>query len=145
MLQEWLGNGGTVLGLGVALALVTPWLRGLGAWGVTVGGAALLGTAVWWEMGMTVPAALAGAGFFALGGWWLWPQLQGSSGQPSREFNQTLTALLTGERAWDAPTLTRLFRIAPPAELPRLRATLRYMQQQQPELRSLLTPFLEEP
>lgn len=144
----WLGNLGTVVGLGVAVAMVIPWLRwrrdGISrTWGLTVAVGAVFATGVWLETGTTLPGALAGAGVFALGGWWLWPHLYPA--QPHQTFDQTLTELLTGQRAWDAPTVTQLFRMAPPSELPRLQATVRYMVEQEPELRPLLTPFLEEP
>ncbi|WP_157776123.1 hypothetical protein [Gloeomargarita lithophora] len=142
---------GTVVGLGLAVALVAPWWRGRPdspfspAWGFTVGLAAIIGTGIWLESGMTLPGAMAGAGGFALGGLLLWPQFHRSTQRQHRQFEQTLSALLTGQRAWDAPTLTHLFRTVPPAELPRLQATVRYLYQNQPELRPLLSHFLEKP
>ncbi|MEN9216570.1 MAG: hypothetical protein Q6K90_04500 [Gloeomargarita sp. HHBFW_bins_162] len=144
MFDEVLANAGTVLGLGVAVVLVAPWVRGLGIWGVTVGVAALAGTGVWWEMGMNLPGAIAGAGAFGLAGLCLWPQVDRANRNHHRQFTQMVTELLTGQRAWERATLTQLFRLAPPEELPRLRATVRYMAEQHPELRSLLTPFLED-
>lgn len=151
MVLEWLGHLGTVGGVGLAVALVAPWWRwqhlswGYRAWSLTVGLGAILGTGVWLETGSTLPGAMAGAGAFALGGLCLWPQLQRARQRQQQRFEQTLTELLTGQRAWDAPTVTQLFRIAPPGELPRLQATVRYMVAQEPALRPWLAQFVEEP
>lgn len=147
MLDGLMGNVEMVIELGLVVALVAPWWRPLSpdyrTWGLTVGLGAILGTGVWLETGNTLPGAMAGAGAFALGGLILWPQLHRSHAKHQHDFEQTLTQLLTGQRAWDAPTLTQLFRTAPPSELPRLRATVRYMYVHEPELRPLLAPFLE--
>jgi len=147
MLDGLIGNLERVVGLGLAVTLVAPWWRPLSpdyrTWGLTVGLGAILGTGVWLETGNTLPGAMAGAGAFALGGLILWPQFHRSNAKQKHYFEQTFTQLLTGQRAWDAPTLTQLFRTAPPSELPRLRATVHYMYAHEPALRPLLAPFLE--
>jgi|GEM_PF-4328984 len=148
MTNGWLLPMGVILGLGLAVMLVLPWWRGVApryrAWGFTIGLAACCPAAVWWETGGNLPGALAGMGAFALAGWLVWGQWQRVCERQTQAFEQTLTQLLTGQRAWDAPTLRYLVRTAAPEALPRLRATLRYMHQTQPELRPLLAPFLEE-
>ncbi|MCS7031884.1 MAG: hypothetical protein NZL92_10195 [Gloeomargarita sp. SKYG116] len=140
----------TVIGLGLAILLVLPWLQEwlrsprYRLWGWTVSLASLAGVGVWWETGMTVPGVFASAGAFALGGLLSWHWL----GPPDRNraaFTQMFHQLLTGQRAWDEPTVKRLFRLAPPDELPRLQATIRYMHAHYPELRAVLAPFLESP
>ena len=149
MVDGWLIQVGVLGGLGLAVMLVWPWWRWQGvapryrAWGFTIGLAAVLPAAVWWETGGDLAGALAGMGAFALGGWLVWGQWQRADERKRRAFEHTLTQLLTGQKAWDAPTIRYLVRTAAPEALPRLRATLRYMYQSQPELRPLLAPFVE--